>query len=271
MAPGALRTRGAFLALVVLVLGACRSEPRAPRVETTRSSPIGGHDIDLSCWKLTLPVDAGGGFDGVAAEVKKLQGVERRPWFEAGDGALVFTAPVKGATTKGSKYPRCELRELRADGSLAAWTVREGGSLRATLSVDELPRTSRGEPGAIVIGQIHGPDDELCRLYFRDGKLTYSNDRSGEDARERSFALRSAKGEETAIPLGAKFDYSIEVGGGSLRVSATHGANTYSATERIGAFWEGEPLYFKAGVYVQVKDGSGRGRVTLRALATGRT
>ena len=257
MAPRALS------GVLLVALSACGSA-KEQRLEL----PIAGHDVNLTCWKLTLPVDADGGFDGVAAEVKR-PGFETKPWFEERVDGVVFTAPVNGATTKGSKYPRCELRELDDDGSLAAWTVAKGGWLQATLSVDEVPKTKRGEPGALVIGQIHGPQDELCRLYFRDGKLTYSNDKSGADEKERSFELKATNGNTTEIGLGEKFEYTIEVSRlGDLTVRVVHKGVPYEAVERIAKFWEEKPLYFKAGVYVQVgRDGSGRGRASFSELS----
>ncbi|MBB4000243.1 polysaccharide lyase family 7 protein [Aureimonas pseudogalii] len=121
--------------------------------------------FDLTNWKLTLPVDAGNGFGGTAVEVKKLVGYEGNHFYDAADGAMVFRADVAGATTSGSKYARSELREMQGSDR-AAWTLAEGGTMTATLKVDAVPVRSDGSEGRVVIGQIHGEDEELVRLYW---------------------------------------------------------------------------------------------------------
>ena len=87
---------------------------------------------------------------------------------------MVFEASVDGATTQGSKYARTELREM--DGhEKAAWKLADGGTLTATLTVDETPFKDNGSPGRVVVGQIHGQDDELVRLYYEGGKVYFMN------------------------------------------------------------------------------------------------
>ncbi|HMN68694.1 MAG TPA: polysaccharide lyase family 7 protein, partial [Bdellovibrionales bacterium] len=219
-------------------------------------------NFDLSLWKITLPVDSSGGFSGSAIEVKSIGAAyQKAPYFHTGaDGGMVFMAPVEGATTSGSKYPRSELREMTASGGLAAWTAAQGGSLSATLAVNEVPMTSAGARGRVVIGQIHGPDDELCRLYYDNGRLYFYDDKAGSGLKETQFILKSNSGAETNIPLNAKFDYSILVTPTMMTVSAVHSGVVYSASEMLSSFWPGKSLYYKAGVYVQVgKAGSGAG------------
>ena len=223
-----------------------------------------GQNFDLSVWKLTLPVDGSGQFSGVAVEVKPLASTYQNAlyFYSAADGAMTFMAPTEGATTSGSHYPRSELRELTSSGANAAWTVEQGGSLSATLAVNEVPLATTGKNGRVVIGQIHGPNDELCRLYYDNGQLYFYDDKSGANQNELQYILKSSTGATTSIPLNAPFDYTIVVANGSLVVSARHGGTTYSATEPITSFWRGQALYFKAGVYVQVgKPGSGAGTV----------
>lgn len=234
-------------------------------------------NFDLSLWKITLPIDSSGGFSGTASEVKPIPSqYEREPYFyTAADGAMVFMAPVEGATTSGSKYPRSELREMNKDVTNAAWTVEQGGTLSATLAVRELPTTSSGTKGRVVIGQIHGPNDELCRLYYDNGKLYFYDDKSGSSHQELQYVLKNSSGVATNIPMNDKFDYTIKVSKGYMTVSATHNGVQYSATEQISSFWPGLSLYFKAGIYVQVgkagsgagTTGSGRGRVDFYRLA----
>lgn len=216
--------------------------------------------IDLKNWKLTLPVDKNNLFTGTAAEVKVLEGFSVAPYFcKAINGDIVFSAPAEGATTSGSHYPRSELREL-IKGKEAAWTIDKGGELTALLRVQELPKKSDGNWGRMVIGQIHGPDDELCRLYFDKGKIYYINDKSGDRRKELTHYLIANTGVETDILLGEEFSYSILVALGMLRVTVTHKGVKYQAHEKINSFWKKKALYFKAGVYLQVgKPGSKAG------------
>jgi hypothetical protein len=194
---------------------------------------------------------------------------------------MVFAAPVEGATTSGSKYPRTELRE-RSGGKDAAWTIADGGKLVVQgFAVHEVPDATGGtKRNRIVIGQIHGPDDELCRLYYErvagEGRVYYEGDKSGASQSAAVFQLTSAGGATPNIPLNAEFDYTIDVpkGANKLNVSVSHAGVTYAASETVSAFWPGKSLYFKAGLYLGVADpdsgagstGVGKGVTSVRRI-----
>lgn len=233
-------------------------DPMPGQVEAPQTS------IGLTHWKLTLPVTKDGTVAGPgnAVEMIALEGLSVPPYFTVTADSISFRAPTDGATTKGSHYPRSELREMDGEGDEYDWVVEQGGILTATLQVDELPKTAKGQPGAIVIGQIHGPDDELCRLYFDNGALYFVDDKAGKAAKETKFVLKSSVGKAAKIPLGERFSYTIDANSERLEVSVQYNDVTYTATDPISAFWPGKELYFKAGVYVQVgKPGSGAGRM----------
>src|SRR5688500_5858325 len=118
--------------------------------------------FNLTSWKITLPVD-GGDSNSDADEVLNLVGYESQWFFDNADGSMTFRTPVDGATTSGSSYPRTELREMNGSAR-AAWTLSTGGEMVAQLEVDAAPRLSSGVYGRVVVGQIHGQDDELIRL-----------------------------------------------------------------------------------------------------------
>ena len=224
--------------------------------------------IDLTNWNYTAPVDKDGRFMGEAVEVKAAP-------FPAylianPDGSLTFSVPVIGVTTSGSHYPRSELREM-IKGKKAAWHIADGGKLTATLAINELPvPDDKSKHGRVVIGQIHGPSDELCRLYYDNGKLYFHDDKSGQSHHEVQFDLKNAAGKTSNIALNEKFTYSITVSKGILSVTALYAGMTYMASESISSFWPKKALYFKAGVYCQVgKPGSKAGTIgTGRATAT---
>lgn len=233
--------------------------------------------IDLSYWKITLPVNDQGLLSGKgdATEVTNLQDFSLPPYFVVQGTSFTFMAPTNSARTDGSNYPRSELREMDGQGEEIEWSVEDGGYLAATLKINELPVTTDQIPGRIVIGQIHGPDDELCRLYYDDGRLYFYDDKAGADLEETQYVLTAADGSEPNIPLGDEFSYSIDVDSKELVVTAIFDGITYRAIDPISSFWRTQKVYFKAGVYVQVGlegsnagiVGTGQGSATFSALS----
>ncbi|GLK61264.1 MULTISPECIES: polysaccharide lyase family 7 protein [Azotobacter] len=215
--------------------------------------------FDLRNWKLTLPVDSKGSTSGVAVEVENLVGYENSNYFyDASDKAMVFSAMVNGATTSGSKYARSELREMKGS-ERAAWKLSEGGTMTATLEVDKVPQKSDGSPGRVVVGQIHGQDEELVRLYYENGKVYFVNDRAGSKNTETTFALKDANGNEPNVSLNEKFSYKIDAKSDELTVEVYADGNTYTSTSKISSVWQSDKFYFKAGAYLGVNDSSGSG------------
>ncbi len=237
--------------------------------------PVQAAITDLTGWKVTLPVDSGGNLGGSSAhELKPIPSTLYPPYFIRGtNGELIFSAPTNGATTGGSKYPRSELRELE-NGTEASWSLKNGGILSAEVAVNEIPTiiSAPDRKSKVVIGQIHGPSDELCRLYYEDGgKLYFVDDKASPSEQETPFELKSSSGQITAIPLNERFSYMIDASSSELKVQVLHKGVLYSASEPISNFWKGsngDQLYFKAGAYVQVNEsqGTGKGTVTFYEL-----
>jgi hypothetical protein len=224
--------------------------------------------FDLSNWKLTLPVDAKGGIEGTAVEVKKLLGYENAAsFFDAADGAMVFRASAEGATTSGSKYARSELREMNGT-QRAAWSLAEGGTMTATLKVDAVPTRADGSGGRVVVGQIHGQDHELVRLYWEKGTVHFVNDQAGSKNAETTFLFKNAEGKTPSIDLGETFSYKIDAQGDKLTVSIFADGDVYTSTTTINAVWQSDAFYFKAGVYLGVNEtqGSGVGQTSFYGL-----
>jgi hypothetical protein len=243
-----------FLAaiLTVTIAHVSAKDPAAlPGMVKDRST-----SIDLDFWKVTLPINALGEHSGSgdAVEIEELDGVAVPPYFDVQPGSITFMAPTNGARTGGSNYPRSELREMDGNSNRYEWLAADGGRLSATLQVDEMPVAAGDDAiSRIVIGQIHGPNDELCRLYYdEDGKVYFVDDKAGDEQKETTFQLLAEDGSEATIPLGAKFSYTIEADAEKLVVTVTHDDVTYKGTDMLSAFWADKPLYFKAGVYAQV-------------------
>jgi Ca2+-binding RTX toxin-like protein len=216
-------------------------------------------NFNLSNWYLTLPIDSSGGIGGSAATVKNLTNYQLSNYFFTGsDGGMVFHAPVDGATTSGTKYARTELREMNGS-SLAAWHLSTGGKMTATLAVDQIPTLFDGSQGKVVVGQIHGSNDELVRLYWSAGGMYFANDLSGTDNSEHKFYFKDSAGNAPSISLGEKFSYTIDAHGSNLEVDIYADGHVYTSTTTINSVWQSDTLYFKAGAYLGVNETQGTG------------
>ncbi|MGF9761389.1 polysaccharide lyase family 7 protein [Microvirga sp. 0TCS3.31] len=223
------------------------------------SSYSPGRNFNLTHWKITLPTDRNGTFSGTACEVKSLSGyVNAKYFYTASDGAMVFKAPVEGATTSGSRYARSELREMNAS-ERAAWTIAEGGFMKATLEVDQAPILFNGAKGRVVVGQVHGQDDELVRLYWEKDTLYFVNDIAGATGQETKFALTNKVGSKPNVGLNERFSYSIDVTADRVKVTVSADGQTYAATDHINQAWRSDAFYFKAGTYLGVNAPQGTG------------
>ncbi|MBM1173036.1 polysaccharide lyase family 7 protein [Microvirga arabica] len=225
-------------------------------------------NFSLSDWKITLPIDSFGTISGTATEIKSLSGYQHSSYFyTASDGAMVFYAPVDGATTSGSKYARSELREMKGVAK-AAWSLNEGGLLNATLEVDQAPIRFDGSAGRVVVGQIHGQNDELVRLYWENGSVYFVNDRAGSHNSETTFKLTNSIGQTPNVSLNERFSYIIDAKGDDLKVSVLADGQTYSSSTRINDVWDTDTFYFKAGTYLGVNEtqGFGAGQTSFYAL-----
>lgn len=222
-------------------------------------------NFDLENWKITLPV---GNKKGKALEVKNLNDYEHEYFYASPEGAMIFAADVKNSvSTKNSKYVRSELREMEGD-QRAFWSLEEGGTLSATLSINETPIKHNGDSGRIVIGQIHGEDDELTRLYYEDEKIYFENEKAGSKNKELRFQLKNEDGEQPNIALDDIFSYEITARNKTLDVSVIHDNETYESITKINDVWQKDLFYFKAGLYLGVneKSGFGEGQVSFYGL-----
>ena len=233
-------------------------------------------NFDLTHWKLTLP-------SGDEISSRKLQqGYQLADVFytDPHNGGLVMRSPNIAGHTQGSKYPRCEFREMRkpegsASDSSNNWTTSTGGRLKVTLQVDAVSTTGdSGKRGRVVIGQIHGPDTEVVRLYYdkepheRTGRIYVGTDRVRSGDSTFSADIVSNR-DGDGIGLGESFGYEIDLRGLQLKVTVRRprgGDAVFNQT--IDPLYEDLDLYFKAGVYNQnnTGDDSDYAQVTLFAI-----
>ena len=215
--------------------------------------------IDLATWNLSIPV----GVPSTTIETPVLVGGFQDYYFKSENGTIIFWAPVNGTTTENASYPRSELRETYADGTLRNWLYPEAdNSLSAALKVTQVPST-----GKIVIGQIHAKDSTspLLKLEYQykawrgDGNIVAKVRMNPSDASGQVITIASG------VPMDQRFTYYIH-----LTPNGTLSITSYSRNwkAKISSDWAVKPLYFKAGVYTQDNTGyeTEAGRATFERL-----
>lgn len=202
--------------------------------------------IDLAVWNLSVPV----GSPPETINPSQLKEGFKNKYFNSADGTLFFWAPVTGSKTANAIYPRTELRETFADGTLHNWTFPEADNvLRATVEVSKVPSS-----GKIVIGQIHTYQSTrpLLKLEYQ----YHEDSKTGNIVAKVRPSPSSSKGAVIVIaknvPMNYQFKYMLHLSpGGALGISALH-SNWRTA---LGPQWKNQQLYFKAGVYTQDNTG----------------
>jgi len=218
--------------------------PHIPRLTSSTPSGI----INLTNRKLTLPA---GGDEPDEIDQPKLAGFRDPRYFHVnalGDG-VVFRAPVGGATTGNSEYPRSELREMTAGGKKqASWSGKSGTHVMTiTEAITALPE---GKP-QVVAGQIHDDEDDVVMVRLNGTKLFVEAD--GKQVGVLDPAYR----------LGTRFTVQLVATPGLIRV-------TYNGIKTVGLERKGSGYYFKAGCYTQANDDNSDkgsyGEVVIHAL-----
>jgi poly(beta-D-mannuronate) lyase len=252
---------------VVTGTGATGLDPLAPPSD----------NFDLAKWKLTIP-------SGSDISVSTLNGgyILANAFFtDPVTGGMVFRCPNIAGTTSGSSYSRTELREMLDESagttnlgnnwvlgtsSTSAKAAAAGvdGTMNATLTVDHVSTTGdSAKVGRVVVGQIHGPDTEIIRLYFHKrpsdakGAIYF-----GHDTPSNSNTYYPIIGDPAnldpagGIALGERWSYEIKVVGQTLIVSVTpDGRPTVTTSLPIETGYNDQYLYYKAGVYNQNNTG----------------
>jgi len=244
-----------FVALAVLFVSGGIGGPEGGPTKSPLEVGYPADILDLTNWKLTLPVDGDG--DDRADEIRQpclavacydpTRKMYDNPefkvpfssvWFHVTDNreGVAFRAPVNGATTSGSDNARSELRELapadkNGDEVEARWSNK--GSAVHTMEVEEaILATPRRYP-SVVSAQIHNDDDDVILIKYRDGRLFADADRGNFDGTL-----------DDNYRLGTRFKLRIQATRGVIRV-------TYNDTKTVVYKKASDTMYFKAGVYNQ--------------------
>ena len=191
---------------------------------------VPGELLDLTNWKLTLPIGDPG--DPVEIEQPELDTFTLDPYFRLDGDRVAFRANAGGVTTSGSDFARSELREMTADGAeKASWSTTSGvHTLTITQAVTHLPDVVPH----LVAGQVHGGSAYVMLVRLDDTRLWVKSD--GEDVGEL----------DASYVLGEEFTLRIAVEDGWVDVYYND-----LSTPAVSLPYDKSGCYFKAGAYAQ--------------------
>lgn len=211
------------------------------QTDETATDKLPSAVIDLTNWKLNIPIVGSNGFSKEIMQ-PDLNGYADEYFHVNTTGdAVVFRAHANGVTTKGSTYPRSELREMQNNGKdKASWNIASGGgthTMMITQSVTHLPT----QKPHVVVGQIHDADDDVIVFRLENKKLFIDHNGTAGPVLTSNYQL------------GTKFTVKFVAGGGAVRCYYN------------GVYVESYPstatgCYFKAGMYTQSKTTEKGGR-----------
>ena len=252
------RSRLAGTILLASTLAACGGGGGSAPEAASQAAPAGGVSttavaaqvtpaglMDLSGWKLNLPIDtAGAAITQNAARTvlpQELVAGFSDDFFHADDqGHIVFTAPANGAVTTpgvGTDHTRSELREFDRQGDAKGdWTA--SGALSATCAIRQVASAS---PIA-VIGQLRSENHVFAQVVYRVATQDVAVDVYQGDIDGSRHAVTSLV---SAIGLGQPVPYTLSFTAGVLTATA----NGTSRSFAVDTSWNVAPLYFKVGAY----------------------
>lgn len=212
-----------------------------PADGTTAVDKLPSAVINLTDWKLNIPVAGSNGFSKEIVQPELNTYADDYFHVNAAGDAVVFRAHANGVTTKGSTYPRSELREMQNGGAdKASWSIASGGgthTMEITQAVTHLPT----QKPHVVVGQIHDADDDVIVFRLEKKKLFIDHNGTAGPVLTSNYQL------------GTKFAVQFVAGGGAVRCYYN------------GVYVESYPstatgCYFKAGMYTQSKTTEKGGR-----------
>jgi hypothetical protein len=220
----------------------------APAAATKDTADRPGDLIDLGHWYLTLPTGQAGSPDTV--ENPDLASFTNE-FFKINDkrDGVTFSANAGGVTTKNSRYPRSELREMNGSEK-AAWSNTSGTH---TLDVCEaITKVPEAKP-EVVAAQIHDAEDDVMQIRLEGQRLVVQyDDGSSEAVVDPNYVL------------GTPYNVRIVAAGGKVEV-------LYNGEKKAELPLTGSGWYWKVGAYVQSNTGTGEaadatGEVTVCSL-----
>ncbi|WP_276167840.1 polysaccharide lyase family 7 protein [Zobellia alginiliquefaciens] len=244
-------------------------------------------NIDLSNWKVTLPIGAP---DEVEPPEISSYATDARllPYMynDSTDGSLVFYA-LPNSSTANSSYSRTELREQMVPGSNNTnWTFSQGGRMKGTLEVPEITRDAEGKYHRTIIMQIHGrltneqkerigEDDNnappILKVYWQNGKIriltkVLKDINASDEEILHTNAWEDNDGYTFSEEIGTnKFTLEIIASEGKLEIVLNETDSVVYQDIHMDK-WGVFENYFKAGNYLQSRDEGSYARVKYYTL-----
>lgn len=157
------------------------------------------------------------------------------------DGAVQFSAPTKGASSKSTHRTRCEWSESRN------WTLASAADHwnRQTMTLSKVNSAQK-----VVISQMHvrGDDSPPVKVFWNKGKITLGFRQTYNQANPINSTLLQD------VPLGSAFEVIIHVtAAGMVKVTARcNGVSKSSTGLQLDDTWDSHLFEFHGGVYNQV-------------------
>ncbi|MFZ1750268.1 MAG: polysaccharide lyase family 7 protein [Saprospiraceae bacterium] len=237
-------------------------------------------EIDLSHWKVTLPVEneKGAPYEIDPPEILDFATDEKaKPYMyiDSTDGSIVFHAYPTSATTANTKYSRSELREQMVPGeNNVNWTFKDGGTMKGKLAIDAISKDSDGKYHKTIIMQIHGrltnqqrdligqKDNNappILKIYWQNGQIRVKSKQLKSlnltgDALLHEDSWDDDEGYTFKQEVGfRKFTLEVKVSDGKMVVVLNN--NEFRVIENVHMQkWGIFENYFKAGNYFQSRD-----------------
>lgn len=237
-------------------------------------------NIDLSHWKVTLPVanDDGKPIEIEAPEIlnfAKMEIAKPYMYIDSTRGAIVFHAMPTNSKTRNTKYTRSELREQMIPGdNNVNWTFKQGAYMKGKLAMEATTKDSDGKYHRTIIMQIHGrltneqreligEDDNnappILKIYWDKGKIrvktkVLKNLNASYEEMLHEDAWGNDEGFNFEQEVGfKKFILEVKVSDGKMVIILNK--NEYKVYKNIHIKkWGVFENYFKAGNYFQTRD-----------------
>jgi len=194
--------------------------------------PPPGKVFDLSAWLLQLPLSDGNGNVIQISQPALATYTSEYFYTDASDNGMTFWAPINGAHTPGSLYPRSELREVKD------WTFKGTNEMNVVIQVMTVPTN-----GKITIAQIHvdgvsGSCSIIEELEWENGTIV---------ANQRDKNCKEVSAIVGHYTLNQKVTVSLSLVGQQLTVKTDQTQYQYTYSWMNTSV----PIYFKTGDYVQ--------------------
>jgi hypothetical protein len=213
--------------------------------------------LDLNMWKVTLPVDEGrlGNKYNSADEVYQpaLHSFSDKYFYvEKGCTAVIFRAPVNGARTTSTSYPRSELREMTGNGKKnASWATGKGLQhiLDETVAITHLP-VKKPE---LVFCQIHGSSNSSSSKDILQCLAKANKDGTATLTLRPTNHSKTLATLDKSYVLGTPIQVQIKVIDSKLKVyyNSNPNADPNGLKQKLNMTFKDKGLYFKAGNYTQ--------------------